>query len=421
MAPTRTLTLASPTGLGIVRRETAEEGVDSNCVVSKMKSGDETSGSGATSASVRHSATVMEGCCWLLSLMVQLLRSDVGRDLDLGHMYIRNEHKFNSMHLFNMAHKMIPKVTKLLNKSYGNQDSPPPKQCVILYILTTLSYESKWSHEEWCEIFNEIAGSSYWHTSGKVGGHPASRLVVRLEVPKLSVGTNTEQGVTKDAASGIAREVKVPSIASPSFVCSRTDEVLPGNDSLREKQVTYVSTINPGNSPSNRNASCSNAVLPKLENKTVTVRGDSCLSKTLLFRKLVLCPYCGKAGHTESSCWRKQGLCLVCGGQHRMVDCPQYIKPVFTPTCSVCSGKHLGKDCDRFSSSPASHCNWCGKRGHVEEDCWFKHHACLLCGSLSHELTQCHKYLPRSPMFPPWCHTCDSQHLGTVCDPEFVE
>ena len=92
-----------------------------------MKSSDETSGSGATSAFVRHGATVMEGYCWSLSLMVQLLRSDVRRNLDLGHMPVRNEYKFNSMHLFKMAYKMIPKVTKLLNKSYGNQDSPPPK------------------------------------------------------------------------------------------------------------------------------------------------------------------------------------------------------------------------------------------------------------------------------------------------------
>ena len=86
-------------------------------------------------------------------------------------------------------------------------------------------------------------------------------------MPELSIGTNTEQGVTKDVASETAREIEVASIASPLFVCSITHEVLPGNDALREKQVNYVSRIIPENSSSNRNASCSDALLPKLENK----------------------------------------------------------------------------------------------------------------------------------------------------------
>ena len=36
------------------------------------------------------------------------------------------------------------------------------------------------------------------------------------------------------------------------------------------------------------------------------------------------CYYCHKIGHIASSCWRRLGLCLVCGShEHRIAACPQ--------------------------------------------------------------------------------------------------
>ena len=40
-------------------------------------------------------------------------------------------------------------------------------------------------------------------------------------------------------------------------------------------------------------------------------------------------------------------------------------------------------------------CNWCGRMGHLEEDCWKKKGLCCLCGSNIHSETACLRYRPR--------------------------
>ena len=40
-------------------------------------------------------------------------------------------------------------------------------------------------------------------------------------------------------------------------------------------------------------------------------------------------------------------------------------------------------------------CNWCGRTGHLEEDCWKKKGLCCFCGSNIHSETACLRYRPR--------------------------
>ena len=60
-----------------------------------------------------------------------------------------------------------------------------------------------------------------------------------------------------------------------------------------------------------------------------------------------LCYYCHKAGHIASNCWRRLGLCLVCGARdHRIAVCPQ--RRMGQPGRSA---RPLGTDCEERASS----------------------------------------------------------------------
>ena len=62
-------------------------------------------------------------------------------------------------------------------------------------------------------------------------------------------------------------------------------------------------------------------------------------------------------------------------------------------------------------------CNWCGRVGHLEQDCWKKKGVCTLCGSRAHTITACSKYTPRRvpAAFSPKCSICDGDHCGQHC------
>jgi hypothetical protein len=74
---------------------------------------------------------------------------------------------------------------------------------------------------------------------------------------------------------------------------------------------------------------------------------------------VLVCTWCKRSDHHESSCWRKLNLCLICGGGHKMNSCPKFIPSVTAnhrPVCSVCHGEHLGKHCARMKLR-GSYCN----------------------------------------------------------------
>ena len=62
-------------------------------------------------------------------------------------------------------------------------------------------------------------------------------------------------------------------------------------------------------------------------------------------------------------------------------------------------------------------CNWCGRAGHVERDCWTKKGVCNWCGEGKHLLTECSKYVPRirKRLFVPKCPACGGEYCGRDC------
>lgn len=69
------------------------------------------------------------------------------------------------------------------------------------------------------------------------------------------------------------------------------------------------------------------------------------------------------------------------------------------------------------SESLQKYCHWCGRAGHIEEDCWKKKGVCTLCGSGSHTATACRKYVAKrtTQHFSPVCSTCRGNHCGQDC------
>ena len=61
-------------------------------------------------------------------------------------------------------------------------------------------------------------------------------------------------------------------------------------------------------------------------------------------------------------------------------------------------------------------CDWCGKIGHVEDDCWMKSGACLSCGNPNHLRDDCPKNRDERTNFHPTCSYCKGPHLGKDCE-----
>jgi hypothetical protein len=81
---------------------------------------------------------------------------------------------------------------------------------------------------------------------------------------------------------------------------------------------------------------------------TQDVRGHPVPDVFAKTRNVSTCNWCGRRGHLESSCWIKNGACLICGSNnHDKEQCDTFGdgRGNFNPTCSRCSGTHLGKNC----------------------------------------------------------------------------
>lgn len=67
-----------------------------------------------------------------------------------------------------------------------------------------------------------------------------------------------------------------------------------------------------------------------------------------------VCHWCGRLGHLEPDCWRKNGCCQFCGSaEHTSSNCQSFgrDRTGFTPTCSSCQGNHLGQFCPQIPSN----------------------------------------------------------------------
>mgnify|MGYP000150319196 CR=1 FL=1 len=58
-------------------------------------------------------------------------------------------------------------------------------------------------------------------------------------------------------------------------------------------------------------------------------------------------------------------------------------------------------------------CQWCGRVGHQQEDCWERQGVCLACGSQFHDTSDCPKR--RTPNGRLNCPICGGHHLGKDC------
>ena len=93
----------------------------------------------------------------------------------------------------------------------------------------------------------------------------------------------------------------------------------------------------------------------------------------------------------------------------------QMVQPV-----SSGSGGATGSDEGRYvgqqeSSNPSAYCHYCGRVGHIENDCGLKRHrACFGCNEVGHQFRDC----PRNqnkPAVTPKCSSCGGPHLGKDC------
>ena len=66
-------------------------------------------------------------------------------------------------------------------------------------------------------------------------------------------------------------------------------------------------------------------------------------------RNQKFCLWCGRNGHLEAECWKKNGYCLICGSMnHKLPDCPKFRRKSPELHCPLCDGAHLGKDCPAY-------------------------------------------------------------------------
>ena len=84
------------------------------------------------------------------------------------------------------------------------------------------------------------------------------------------------------------------------------------------------------------------------------------------------------------------------------------LPPVGNWTKARTENKHL--------SGRVPQCDWCGRRGHLENLCWTKAGVCLICGSSSHNKDGCPEFNSSRKNFLPTCSICGGNHLGKDCD-----
>lgn len=252
------------------------------------------------------------------------------------------------------------------------------------------------THEDWHKILKSLADSPYWRenslreqpvqpvkvSSAKTNTDPVVSVdvgVCALRIPGEDVGTQAESCYDLAVESAFACCVGAKGVKLGNE--NNNLHVHPADD-LSTRVCSGQSLVGV--------ASCAKPYFP---NSSV----EESVAKVGLPKVSGHCAWCHKRGHQMESCWRKQGLCLICGHHHHMRDCPRFVAPVplAGPVCSSCSGDHLGRDCKKIARRILC-CYWCGKFGHTEESCWMKKGCCLICGSPDHLIAQCPSFRPRN-------------------------
>ncbi|GAV82723.1 zf-CCHC domain-containing protein/zf-CCHC_4 domain-containing protein [Cephalotus follicularis] len=115
------------------------------------------------------------------------------------------------------------------------------------------------------------------------------------------------------------------------------------------------------------------------------------------------CLYCGRAGHQVKDCWLKNKLGMRCGVTgHVMKNCTR------DPSQQAINCGTPGQG----SNAGPGACYHCGRKGHLQKDCWRMKRLCLRCGAPGHSVKDCPKSPPTGPMSNSDAATGPSQRGG---------
>ena len=117
-------------------------------------------------------------------------------------------------------------------------------------------------------------------------------------------------------------------------------------------------------------------------------------------------------GRLQQKYCAMEKLLFNCSKSHGMEGRQEPVKLVRQPTRIFYNSSRKGS-----RELSQKQCNWCGRAGHVERDCWTKKGVCNLCGEDKHLLTECSKYVPRlsKRLVVPKCPACGGKHGGQDC------
>lgn len=386
------------------------------------------------------SSKLLPECLYLISLLTQFKDPQVRSDFSNGmfklpcrseNVTLRELDLVCSLFLPSWVGIDINSVKKLLIKS--NQELLKIAVWKIDVLVLGHGVAVSRTYAEWYAIILDISKSSYWRECipGKQPlPYEASSLEssIKDKAPKTAfTNTDSVKCLHQSTSTTISTKEAATNTVHSTDVCEYREDVVelvtskPSESGIGSKPAScYSLTICPSSPPTraiqDHSSRPDNETVPVVKVPVATYNVHTSV-KTLT---VLECTWCHKRGHSQVMCWKRKGLCLICGNNHHISDCPRYIPPPRL-TCSTCSGPHLGSGC-KMLTRLTHFCHWCGKRGHTEDSCWVKAGACLVCGSAEHKLRQCPRFVPREiPVFPPWCAECGSHHLGADCESPYME
>ena len=283
-----------------------------------------------------------------------------------------------------------------LRQSSDNLEKLVTQSTSVLVVEGKKSSFSK-SFRDWFSILYKLAQSPYWSENFKRREHPKPESDFKVERFSFKQVDSFDESITVEPPHPVSNEKPQVNIICMEPATAASSHFHLGNQSCDNFNIDL------NNTPENFVNESINVLSSRRTNKLMK---PQCCSRADRSD--------GSGGTQTETAQKKYELKSNCHMKSKKSLPP----PTFKPLCSGCGGDHLGIDCWKRRQR----CHWCGKMGHSEDVCWRKAGACLICGSKSHRLRQCSHYIPlHAPVFPPWCLTCGTTHLGSNCEDPYME